>query len=77
MGKEYLGFGVREVEKKKEKGVFFKRKEKEEVFCNIQIGADNFAEAQQILCDNMVKHGIKVGFIFPYFRREDENEQGS
>ena len=70
MGKKYLGFGIREVEK--EKGVFFKRKEKEEVFCNIQVGADNFAEAQQTLCDSMTKHNIKVGFIFPYFRREKE-----
>lgn len=70
MGKKYLGFGIREVEK--EKGVIFKRKEREEIFCNIQIGADNFAEAQQTLCDSMAKHNIKVGFIFPYFRREKE-----
>lgn len=69
MGKKYLGFGIREVEK--EKGLF-KRKTREEVFCNIQVGADNFAEAQQTLCDSMTKHNIKVGFIFPYCRREEE-----
>lgn len=69
MGKKYLGFGVRRIEK--EKG-FFKRKVKEEVFCNIQVGADNFAEAQQNLCDNMQKHNIVVGFIFPYCRKEKE-----
>ena len=74
MGKKYLGFGIREVER--EKGLF-KRKARKEVLCNIQVSADNFAEAQQTLCDNMIKHNIKVGFIFPYFRREDENEQGS
>ena len=70
MAKKYLGFGVREVEK--EKGLVFKRKTTEEVFCKIQVGADNFAEAQQILCDNMRNHNIMVGLIFPYCEEEDE-----
>ena len=68
MGKKYLGFGIREVETAKG---LFNRKVKREQFCNIQIGADNFAEAQQMLCDNMAKHKVIVGFVFPYFRRED------
>ena len=72
MGKKYLGFGIREVEK--EKGLF-KRKAREEVFCNIQVGADNFAEAQQTLCDSMVKHSVKVGFIFPYWKKECEESE--
>lgn len=68
MGKKYQGFGIREVETTKG---LFNRKVKREQFCNIQVGADNFAEAQQTLCDNMAKHKIIVGFVFPYFRRED------
>ena len=68
MEKKYQGFGIREV--KTTKGLFNK-KVKQEQFCNIQVGADNFAEAQQTLCDNMAKHNVIVGFIFPYFRRED------
>ena len=47
-------------------------KVKEQIFCDIQVGADNFAEAQQILCDNMQKHNIVAGFIFPYCRKEEE-----
>ena len=68
MEKKYQGFGIREVETTKG---LFNRKVKREQFCNIQVGADNFAEAQQTLCDNMAKHKVIVGFIFPYFRRED------
>ena len=68
MEKKYQGFGIREVETTKG---LFNRKVKQEQFCNIQVGADNFAEAQQMLCDNMAKHNVIVGFIFPYFRRED------
>lgn len=71
MGKKYLGFGIRKVIK--EKGLF-KRKVEEENFCNIQVGADNFAEAQQTLCDSMTKYNMSVGIIFPYYRREGENE---
>ena len=68
MEKKYQGFGIREVETTKG---LFNRKVKQEQFCNIQVGADNFAEAQQTLCDNMAKHKVIVGFVFPYFRRED------
>ena len=68
MGKKYLGFGIHEVETTKG---LFNRKVKREQLCNIQVGADNFAEAQQMLCDNMAKHKVIVGFVFPYFRRED------
>ena len=68
MEKKYQGFGIREVETTKG---LFNKKVKQEQFCNIQVGADNFAEAQQTLCDNMAKHNVIVGFIFPYFRRED------
>ena len=50
MTKKYLGFGIREVETTKG---LFNRKVKQEQFCNLQTGADNFAEAQQTLCDNM------------------------
>ena len=70
MGKKYLGFGICKVVK--EKGLF-KRKVEEENFCNIQVGADNFAEAQQILCDSMTKHNVIVGLIFPYYKKEGEN----
>ena len=71
MGKKYLGFCIREVEATKG---WFGRKVKQEQFSNVQIGADNFSEAQQALCDNMVKYNMKVGFIFPYYKREGENE---
>ena len=68
MEKKYQGFGIREVETTKG---LFNKKVKQEQFCNIQVGADNFAEAQQMLCDNMAKHKVIVRFVFPYFRRED------
>ena len=67
--KHYMGFAIRTEEK--ETGTFFKRKKQEEIFCKVRVGADNFAEAQQMLCDNMAKHKVIVGFVFPYFRRED------
>ena len=67
--KHYMGFAIRTEEK--ETGAFFKRKKQEEVFCKVRVGADNFAEAQQMLCDNMAKHKVIVGFVFPYFTRED------
>ena len=67
--KHYMGFAIRTEEK--ETGTFFKRKKQEEIFCKVRVGADNFAEAQQMLCDNMAKHKVIVGFVFPYFTRED------
>ena len=71
MNKKYLGFCIREEETTKGP---FNRKAKREQFCNLQVGADNFAEAQQTLCDNMAKHNVIVGFVFPYYKREGENE---
>lgn len=67
--KHYMGFAIRTEEK--ETGTFFKRKKQEEVFCKVRVGADDFAEAQQMLCDNMAKHKVIVGFVFPYFTKED------
>ena len=66
--KHYMDFAIRTEEK--ETGIF-KRKKQEEIFCKVRVGADNFAEAQQMLCDNMAKHKVIVGFVFPYFTRED------
>ena len=71
MDKKYLGFCIREAETTKG---LFNRKVKREQFCKLQTGADNFAEAQQMLCDNMAKLNLVVGFIFPYYKREGENE---
>lgn len=71
MDKKYLGFCIREAETTKG---LFNRRVKREQFCNLQIGADNFAKAQQTLCDNMTKFNVIVGFIFPYYKREGENE---
>ena len=69
--KRYLGFCIREVETTKG---LFNKKVKQEQFCNIRVGADNFAEAQQTLCDNMAKYNMNVGIIFPYYKREGEDE---
>ena len=66
--KHYMGFAIRTEEK--ETGIF-KRKKQEEIFCKVRVGADNFAEAQQMLCDSMPLHKMTVAFVFPYFRRED------
>lgn len=67
--KHYLGFAVRIEEK--ETGTFFK----EEVFCRLKVGADNFAEAQDILCDKMPLYKMTVAFIFP-FTEEALNNAG-
>ena len=71
MGKKYLGFCIREVETTKG---WFNKKVKREQFSNVQVGADNFSEAQQTLCDNMSKYNMSVGIIFPCYKREGENE---
>jgi hypothetical protein len=71
MGKKYLGFCIREVETTKN---WLGKKIKREQFSNVQVGADNFAEAQQTLCDSMAKYNMTVGIIFPYYKREGENE---
>ena len=67
--KHYMGFAIRTEEK--ETGTFFKRKKQEEIFYKLRVGADNFAEAQDMLCDKMPLHKMTVAFIFPYFTRED------
>ena len=68
MGTKYKGFGIREVET--EKGILFKRMVKEKFFSRIQVEGDNFAEAQQILCDKMAEHNITVAIITPYWKEE-------
>lgn len=71
MSKKYLGFAIRIDEK--EKGIFFKRTEKEEIFCRIQVGGvDNFAEAQEVLCDKMNQYKMPVAIIFPCCIKEEE-----
>ena len=68
MGRKYQGFGIREV--KTEKGILFKRVVKEEFFSRIQVDGNNFAEAQQTLCDKMAEHNITVAIITPYWKEE-------
>lgn len=65
--KHYLGFAVRIEEKAV--GIF-KRKKQEEIFCRIRVGADDFADAQQTLCDKMAEHNIMVAIITPYLEEE-------
>lgn len=62
--KYYMGFAIRL--KEDESGIFFKRKKTEEIFCKVRVGADSFAEAQEILCDKMQMHKMLIAFIFPY-----------
>lgn len=68
MGRKYQGFGIREVETKK--GIWFKRVIKEKFFSRFQVDGDNFADAQQTLCDKMTEHGITVAIITPYWKEE-------
>ena len=72
--KHYLGFAVRIEEK--EAGIYFKRKKREEVFCRIRVGADSFAEAQEMLCDKMSLHKMTVAFVFPFTEEERECDTG-
>lgn len=62
--KHYLGFAIRTEEK--ETSAFFKRKKQEEVFCKVRVGADSFAEAQDMICDKMPMHKMTVAFVFPF-----------
>ena len=62
--KHYLGFAIRTEEK--ETGTFFKQKKQEETFCKLRVGADSFAEAQDIICDKMSLHKMTVAFVFPF-----------
>ena len=68
MSRKYHGFAIREVETKK--GIWFKRLEKKKFFSHIQVDGDNFADAQQILCDKMAEHNITVAIITPYWKEE-------
>ena len=70
MVRKYQGFGIREI--KTEEGFLFKKTVKKEVFSRVQVEADDFADAQQMLCDNMAKYGFVVGIITPYWREESQ-----
>lgn len=61
--KHYMGFAVRIEEK--ETGIF-KRKKQEEIFCKVRVGADSFAEAQDMICDKKSLHKMTVAFVFPF-----------
>lgn len=63
MARNYLGFAIRIEEK--ETGIF-KRKKQEEIFCKLRVGANSFAEAQDMICDKMPLHKMTVAFIFPF-----------
>ena len=67
--KHYMGFAIRIEEK--ETGIF-KRKKQEEIFCRVKIGADNFAEAQNMLCDKMSLYKMTVAFCFPFTEEDME-----
>ena len=60
--KHYMGFAIRTEEK--ETGIF--KRKKQEVFCKLRVGADNFAEAQDMICDKMPLHKMTVAFVFPF-----------
>jgi hypothetical protein len=66
--KHYLGFAIRTEEK--ETGIF-KRKKQKEVFCRVRVGADSFAEAQEVICDKMPSYAT-VAFIFPFTEEDME-----
>ena len=66
--KHYIGVAIRTEEK--EIGIFFKRKKQEEIFCKLRVGADSFAEAQDMICDKMPLYKMTVAFVFP-FTEED------
>lgn len=68
--KHYMGFAIRL--KEDESGIFFKRKKAEEIFCKIRVGADSFAEAQEMLCDKMQVHKMTIAIIFPYAEEDVE-----
>lgn len=68
--KHYMGFAIRL--KEDESGIFFKRKKTEEIFCKVRVGADSFAEAQEMLCNKMQIYNMLVAFIFPYTEEDME-----
>ena len=66
--KHYLGFAV--CIEEKETGTLFKRKKQKEVLRKLRIGDDNFAEAQDMVCNKIPLYKMTVAFIFP-FTEED------
>lgn len=62
MIRRYFGFYIKEETKR----VGF-RKKKKDVYGNLRVEADTFAEAQQRVSDNMEKQNLKIVFIFPYW----------
>lgn len=66
--KHYMGFAIHLKEDKSY--IFFKQKKTEEIFCRITVGANSFAKAQKILCDEMQVYKLSIAFIFP-FTKED------
>ena len=61
-----MGLAIRIEEK--ENGIFFKHKKQKESFYKLRIVANSFAEAQEILCNEMPAHKISIAFIFPYIK---------
>ena len=61
-----MGLAIRIEEK--ENGIFFKHKKQKESFYKLRISANSFAEAQEILCNEMTAHKISIAFIFPYIK---------
>ena len=70
--KHYMGFAIRL--KEDENGIFFKRKKAEEIFCKIRVGADSFAEAQEMLCDKNKNYGTDSTSIYADTLVEDGSE---
>lgn len=68
--KRYMGFAIRL--KEDESGIFFKRKKTEEIFCKVRVGADGFAEAQEMLCDKMQMYKMPIAIIFSYAEEDVE-----
>lgn len=63
-----MGLAIRIEEK--ENGIFFKHKKQKESFYKLRISANSFAEAQEVLCNEMPAHKISVAFIFPYVEED-------
>ena len=61
-----MGLAIRIEEK--ENSIFFKHKKQKESFYKLRISANSFAEAQEILCNEMPAHKISIAFIFPYIK---------
>ena len=68
--KHYIGFAI--CIEEKENGIFFKYKKQKESFYKLKIGANSFAKAQEMLCDEMQAYKMSVAFIFPYTKEDLE-----